>query len=175
MKQDILKKRFTEVYNLQSDSIFRFCLFRVSSRDNSTDIVQETFMRYWDALISGQEIKNDKAFLFTISRNLIIDYYRKKKSLSLDSLLEEAEDSSYFMEDKNTNLNTEMSADARFALEKIDKLEPSYRQVIYLRFVEGFKPKEIADILNVSSNVVSVRLLRALEKLRSITGFDIEN
>ncbi len=175
MKQDILKKRFTEVYNSQSDSVFRFCLFRVSSRDNSVDIVQETFMRYWDALISGQEIKNDKAFLFTISRNLIIDYYRKKKSLSLDSLLEEAEDSSSFMEDKGSSLNTEMSADARFVLEKIDELEPSYRQVIYLRFVEGFKPKEIADILNVSSNVVSVRLLRALEKLRSITGFDINN
>lgn len=174
MKQDILKKRFTEIYNTQSDSVFRFCLFRVSNRDNSLDIVSETFMRYWDALISGQDIKNDKAFLFTISRNLIIDYYRKKKSVSLDGLLEETEDSSFLMEDKSSSLNTEVSSDARMVLEKINELEPSYRQVIYLRFVEGFKPKEIADILNVSSNVVSVRLLRALEKLRAITGFDVK-
>lgn len=173
MNLDNLKKKFEEIYQRESDAVFRFCLFRVSDREVSLDLAQEIFMRYWDNLSSGKEIKNDRAFLFTISRNLIIDYYRKKKATSLDEIIEESEDSLSILSDHTQNI--ELTAEAGFFLEKINDLEATYRQVIYMRFVEDLRPKEIAEILDLSPNVVSVRLNRALERLREITGLKLQD
>lgn len=172
MKLDKLKSRFESIFALEQDAVFRYCFFRTSNREVALDLTQDSFMRFWDALIENREIKNDRAFLFTISRNLIIDYYRKKKATSLDSILEEVEDGSLIIADSNTE-DINISAEARFVLEKIEELDPSDRQVVYLRFIEGMKPKEISEILNVSPNVISVRIVRALERLREIAGIDL--
>jgi RNA polymerase sigma-70 factor (ECF subfamily) len=173
MKVDILKKRFNDVYFLHVDAVFRYCIFRVSDREVVTDLVQDVFAKYWDALFQGKDIGNDKAFIFTISRNLIIDYYRKKKSLSLDHIIEEIDDSSFVLS-SDSDINSEFTAEARMVLDKMKELEPIHREIIHLRYIEGFKPKDIATILNVTSNVVSVRLVRALEKLREVTGINME-
>lgn len=172
MNLDNLKKKFEEIYYKESDAVFRFCLFRLSEREICLEITQEVFMRYWDNISSGKEIQNDRAFLFTISRNLIIDYYRKKKSASLDEIIEVAEDSLSILSD--TTQNTELSSEGRFFLEKIDELESGDRQIIYMRYVEDLKPKEIAEVLGLNSNVVSVRINRAVEKLRNICGVDLK-
>lgn len=172
MNLDILKKRFEDIYATESDGVFRYCFFRTSQREVALDLLQDTFMRFWDALSQNKEIKNDRAFLYTISRNLIIDYYRKKKSVSLDNILEEVSDSSMIITDSKENVV--LSAESRFFIDKIEELEEGDRQIIYFRFVDDLKPKEIADILDVTANVVSVRLNRALQKLREITGINIE-
>jgi len=67
------------IYKADSDAIFRFCLVRVSDREQAMDITEETFLRLWKSLLDGKEILNNKAFLFTLARHLIIDWYRKKK------------------------------------------------------------------------------------------------
>lgn len=174
MNSDITKKRFETMYLSESDTIFRYCLFRVSNRELALDLVQETFMRFWDSLIQKKEIKNDRAFLFTISRNLIIDHYRKKKSSSLDKILEEVEDGTMLLSDSSQSQNSLFSAESRFFLEKINDLDDADRQVVYLRFVEDLKPKDISEVLDLSPNVVSVRLNRALNRLREITGLNIQ-
>ena len=165
------EQRFARIYEAESDAIFRYCLFRVSNREAALDLVQETFMRFWDVLIQQKEIRNDKAFIFMIARNLIIDLYRKKKSLSLDAILEDNEDGIFMAGGKGGKEDIEMSSEARFVMDKISELEPLHRQIIYLRFVEDLRPKEIAEILGLSANVVSVRIIRGLEKLRKLTGY----
>ncbi|MDE2188782.1 MAG: RNA polymerase sigma factor, partial [Patescibacteria group bacterium] len=80
------KKTFTAAYEDESDAIFRFCLLRVSDRDQALDLTQETFVRLWQSLTLGHEMTNMRAFLFTVAHRLIIDWYRKKKSVSLENL-----------------------------------------------------------------------------------------
>ena len=167
------KERFENLYQTESDAVFRYCLYRVSDYNQALDLTQTVFMRYWDALSQGREILNDRAFIFMIARNLIIDFYRKKKSLSLDSILEENEDQMFMADDVN-ELDAEISSEARFILGKISELEPIHQQVIYLRYVEDMRPHEIAEVLEVSSNVVSVRIVRGLEKLRELSGINIK-
>src|SRR5690606_23115332 len=75
-----------------SDAIFRFCLVKTSSRELAEDLVQETFMRYWQSLSSGKEMRNTRSLLYTIANHLVIDWYRKKRSLSLDALGEDGFD-----------------------------------------------------------------------------------
>lgn len=170
INKDLVDK-FEKIYSLQADAIFRFCLIRVSDREQSLDITQETFVRLWQNLQQGKEILNDRAFLFTVARRLIIDWYRKKKSLSLDKMMGEYEDSFYDLpDDKTTVERLTQNAEGRYLLEKINKLGPSYREPIYLRYVEDLSPPEIGEILGISTNAVSVRINRGLIELRKKIG-----
>ncbi len=164
---------FENTYKNQSDAIFRFCLLRVSNREQALDITQETFLRLWQTLAADKEVLNDKAFLFTIARNLIIDWYRKKKSMSLDRMLQnDREETPFDVVDKTTLDNLELGPEGRYLLDKIQELSPTARDPVYLRFVEGLSPQEIAEILGISTNAASVRLNRGLSELRKITGYN---
>ena len=164
---------FENVYNVESDAIFRFCLIRVSGREQALDITQETFLRYWQSLVKGEKVRNDKAFLFTIAHRLIIDWYRKKKSFSLEQMMHKDDEKDEVDILDVTSLDSiDVKAEGRFLLEKINQLPVSLQHPVYLRFVEGLSPPEIGDILNISSNSASVRINRGISELRKITGYD---
>ncbi len=163
--------KFEEVYQTESDAIFRFCLVRVSNREQALDITQETFLRYWQSLFKEKEIHNSRAFIFTVAHRLIIDWYRKKKSLSLDNMILGEKENGSRLIDKVTAENLELRTEGRYLIDKISELSPAHRQSIYLRFVEGLSPPEIGSILGTSANAVSVRVNRGLAELRKKTGY----
>jgi RNA polymerase sigma factor (sigma-70 family) len=168
-----VEKLFGEIYSGESDAIFRFCLLRTSDREVALDFTQDTFMRFWNSLVSGKDIKNHRTFLFTIARNLVIDWYRKKKAISLETLMENASEgrgtlsSSMVAKD-----DVEMEVEAEFLIRKIRELPEPYGNAVYLRCVEELKPREISEILGESANVISVRISRGLEQLRNLLHID---
>ncbi|MDB5254375.1 MAG: polymerase sigma-70 factor, subfamily [Parcubacteria group bacterium] len=161
---------FTRIYETEHDAIYRFCLMRTSDAEIAHDFTQDVFTRFWKAMTEEQDIKSPRSFLFTIARNLIIDWYRKKKSLSLDALLEEAGDDKSFV--GGTPMDTvEISAEVSHVMRHLDQLEEPYRKAVYMRHVEGLKPREIAAYLNESANVISVRITRGVERLGNLMGY----
>ncbi len=170
-----MKERFTKVYTEYADSIFRFCLLKVSDRDVAVDLSHDVFVKYWDSLSGGTDVKSDKAFLYTIARNSVIDWYRKKKTLSLEALSEgedEAFESNLTQDTKEEILH--LGPETRFVINKFKELPETSREVLYLRYVEGLGPKDISEILKVNVSAVSVRLHRGLLELRKITGYEIQ-
>ncbi|ETB63955.1 MAG: RNA polymerase sigma factor [Parcubacteria bacterium RAAC4_OD1_1] len=170
-----LKDKFESIYKLESDSIFRFSLLRVSDRDQALDITQEAFLRLWQSMEKGEKIISPKALLFKITHRLIIDWYRKKKSLSLDKILlnktdQEDEYSYDIVDEKTTNDRIYEGVEGRFLIDKINELPTSYRHPVYLRLVEDVSPPEIAKIMGISANASSVRINRGIEELRKILG-----
>lgn len=139
------------------------------------DLVQETFLRLWKTMNEGTTVNNCRAFLFTIAHRLIIDWYRKKKTLSLDAE-EEREGGGETSTDPADEITLpdrlELAAEGRYLMTKITELAPSNRQAVYLRYVEGLSPGEIGDILGISANAASVRVNRALAELRKISGYE---
>ncbi|OGI65105.1 hypothetical protein A3A95_04425 [Candidatus Nomurabacteria bacterium RIFCSPLOWO2_01_FULL_39_18] len=165
-------RTFEEIYENESDTIFRFCLVRVSNREQALDIMQETFLRLWQTLSQEKKILNCRAFLFTIAHRLIIDWYRKKKSFSLDRLMSNNNETGYDLPDETIESSPELGAEGRYLLEKLYDLDPSYQYPVYLRFVEGLSPGEIGSILGITANATSVRINRGLLELRKKTGYD---
>jgi len=55
-------------------------------------------------------------------------------------------------------------------MEVLNKLEEPYRQAVTLRYVDGLSPKEIAEIVGESTNNISVRINRGIEKLKKYTN-----
>lgn len=170
MSIDHDKKRFSEIYEQESDSLFRFCLLRVSDRERALDLTQEAFARLWNSMVFGKKVENPRALLFVVARNLIIDWYRRIKPVSIEGLSREDGEIEFDFPDERATVEIEISSDARRALLLVNKLEPHYREVIYLRYVEDLQPKDIAKILKINPNTVSVRLTRGMEALRKIMG-----
>lgn len=166
-----ISENFEKTYQNESDAVFRFCLVRVSNREQALDITQETFLRLWQNMNDSKTIKNERAFLFTIAHNLIIDWYRKKKSVSLDEMMER-ENNSYDPPDETMLKDILLGTEGKSLLGKIQELNPSYRDPVYLRFVEDLSPKEIGKILGISANTASVRINRGLEELRKKAGYN---
>ncbi len=170
-----LESTFTDIYKAEADALFRFCYVRVSDRELALDLVQEIFTRFWQTINQGErDIEYPRAFLFTIARNAIIDWYRKKKSISLESLADPETDEPYEQIQDSALMDSKMEGEGRFLVDAISKLGSGNRDAVYLRFVEGLAPPEIAKILQISTNATSVRINRGIEELRKITGYDIE-
>ncbi len=170
MKTPTIAEQFQEIYTSERDAIYRFCLMRTSDPEVAADFSQDVFLRFWKSLSDAQIIKNPRSFLYTIARNIIIDGYRKKKTLSLDALLSEAGD------DKSSIASTHLDAietecEAGRVQKSMELLDEPYRKALHMRYIEGLKPREIATILQESANVISVRISRGAERLRTSMGY----
>ncbi|MEK7529457.1 MAG: RNA polymerase sigma factor, partial [Patescibacteria group bacterium] len=91
MPVKIDQQSFLQAYDELADALFRHCFFRLYDREKARDAVQEVFLRAWDYMSSGGEVKNIKAFLFQTARNYIIDEHRKallRRHPSLDEIKE---------------------------------------------------------------------------------------
>ncbi len=162
-----LTKIFEKTYADNVDGLFRFVFYRVSDHEQAKDIVGDAYLHFWQVL-QKEQVENPKALLYRIARNLVIDWYKKKKSIPLPSFKEEeSSDTEIFLDMFSGNLiGMDTILEAKMAIEKITTLEPIYREVVYLRFVEELTPKEIAVIIGESTNVVSVRINRGLHLLK---------
>ncbi len=142
------------------DAIFRFCLLKVSSVELAEDMTQEVFARYWQYLREGKEMTNTRSFLYTIASNMAKDWYKKKKAESLDRRMEAGQIP------LDTDPDSETLASYREVLDIIADMEPTDKEVLILRHVEGLDPKDIAEILKETANTISVRLNRAMKRLQ---------
>ena len=163
------EERFLKAFEEYSDALFRHASLRISNRERAIDVVHDTYTKVWSYIKSGHEIDSYRSFLYKVLNNLIIDEYRKQKELSLDALLEEeGTDEGDFSElSESTTEALAATIDGRQAFLLVKDLPEEYREVIIFRFVDGLGPKEIAELIEETENVVSVRIHRALKILRN--------
>lgn len=154
-----IEEAFLAAYEEHADGLFRFCLSRVNDRERALDLTQEVFTKTWDYVREGGSVDSWKAFLYRAAHNAIVDFYRKKKNVSLDVL----EEDGFEAATPSTQQNNAEFAHIRATL---DSLDDTYRIPLTLRFIEGLNPAEIAQILSLTPNVVSVRINRGLAQLR---------
>jgi RNA polymerase sigma-70 factor (ECF subfamily) len=162
MESNSEEKRFLEAYDICADSIFRLCVFKTGDRETALDLTQETFTRVWNYIVSGNKIQNIPAFAFTTARNLIKDYYKKKKPVYEHEMAGDMPDV------PDEAQASEEQTEARRLLTLVYQLKDNYREVILLRYGEGMDVKEIAELLDERDNTISVRISRALDKLKTL-------
>src|ERR1044071_643544 len=83
------ENEFLAAYDSYSQALYKHCFFRVYSAAKAEELVQDTFMKTWDYIRKGHKVENLKAFLYKTANNLIIDYSRKKRDVSLEQQLDE--------------------------------------------------------------------------------------
>ncbi len=154
---------FTSLYHEYSDAIFRFCYFKTGDREIAVDITQDVFMKVFNHLETFVGTAHPKAFIYTIAKNTIIDFWRKKKSLKEYELPEG------FMGDVISNIKTDTLAHYSEFLSFVDKLSPTEKEVIILRYIEDLSSKDMAELLGERENTILVRISRATKHLKEIS------
>lgn len=163
-----LKKNFSKIYDQNIDKIYRFVFLKVDSKETAEDLTSETFLRAFEAFKEknenkeGEQIKNPKAFLYQIARNLVIDYYRQKDKIQAVS----AENTA--LSDPRQDLQ-ELS-NQNFELERvrtaISQLNEEYQNAIIWYYLEEMPIKKIAQLLDRTEPATRVLIHRALNSLR---------
>tara|TARA_Y100000310_G_scaffold74677_1_gene70904 strand:+ start:948 stop:1445 length:498 start_codon:yes stop_codon:yes gene_type:complete len=160
------KKKFIKLYDKYANDIFRFIYFKISSREKAQDLASEVFLRFWRLIkIKNQElrIKNKRAFLYKIARNLVIDYYRKKSSKEVPLKDEIAE---ILPGKSDLQKSAEISSDIEQMLKALKSIKHEYQEAVVLYYIDDMKIKEISRILDKTENNVRVLVHRGLEALR---------
>lgn len=156
------EQEFIAYHDSHANELFRHVMLRIRDREVAHDIVQESFARTWDYIAKGKQVDYLRAFLYRVANNLIVDTVRRRHTTSLDA---KVEDDGYEVPDEATRDPSEIG-DARKALKLLSLLDPDARTVVAMRFIDGLSPKEISRALRLSENVVSVRIHRAIERLK---------
>lgn len=162
------EERFLAAFDEYSDALYRHAAIRLSNQERAIDVVHDTFAKVWTYLRAGHQIDTFRPFLYKVLNNLIIDEYRKKTDVSLDSLLEaEGVDEGSFPDLTEHTIETlAATIDGKKAFALLSLLPDQYREVIVYRFVDELGPREISELIEESENVVSVRIHRGLKLLR---------
>jgi RNA polymerase sigma-70 factor (ECF subfamily) len=154
--------------------LLRYLLFLTSSRELAEDLFQEVWMR---VLMRGSQFNGKARFdtwLFTIARNLVIDYRRKRTLTSLDELFEGPNDDDRPMgfeivDEQPTPFDRMASGEDRERVsEALLSLDTVYREVLVLRFHEELSLQEIATVTRAPLSTVKSRLYRGLAAIRPV-------
>ncbi len=155
---------FAKLYDEYVDQIYRFILFKVSGVEVAQDLSADTFMKAWQYLQKGAEVKSFKAFLYKVARNLIIDQYRSASQATLP--LEAVEN----VEGPSLEHEIAIKADIEDLTRMLMSLKDEWREVMILRHVEGMSMKEIARITEKNEGAIRVLLHRAHKALQELNS-----
>ncbi len=137
--------------------IYRFCCWKIHDSVEAQDITQDTFVHFLDAVQTYSDIEKPKALLYTIAGNLCLNWFKKKRSVSLDELENEVPAKDDFAVDSLRRIDL---SDA------VSALPDSQQEVLLLRYGQELQVNEIAEILGLSRFQVMYRIRNALNQLK---------
>lgn len=147
-----------EIYIAYSDKIFRYLYWHVSDVYVAEDLTSEVFLKVFKNL---NKFKDGylQAWIYRIAKNLLIDYYRSKKTSSLE-LAEEISVDAELLEKLSKDENSKRLHQA------LVKLPDNLREVVILRFFEEMSSAQVGEVMNINEGNVRVLQFRALKKLK---------
>jgi RNA polymerase sigma-70 factor (ECF subfamily) len=152
-----------EVYDRYNNGIYYYALRLLNDQALAEDCAAETFSRFLRALQNGGgPTDNLKAYLYQSAHNWITDYYRRTPFLPLDF------DSDLMQADSDPCQEAEQNIDQKRVRAALRLLTPEQRQVVALRYVEGWDLADIAASLKKPIGAVKAlqhRAVAALQKL----------
>jgi RNA polymerase sigma-70 factor (ECF subfamily) len=136
---------------------------RVNSRDDAADILQEVFIKVNDKLSVLNDESKLKSWIFTITRNTIIDYYRKnshnQKSELTDRMIEEIEHETDFDDTQGLDCCLQNF---------IQRLPEQYRDIIMDSEIHGIKQKDLIQKYNLAYPSIRSRVQRGRIRLKEM-------
>jgi RNA polymerase sigma factor (sigma-70 family) len=154
---------FTEAYYTHSQELERYARSMVNDRELSEDLVQDVYVKMWLYLMRKGDILSVRGFLYHVLNNLIVDRYRKHKTWSLDSLLEQGYEPRADDTERLMNI-----FDGKIVFSLIDQLPSTYQEVLRMKYANHLTYGEISRLTGQQRNTIAVQVHRGLEKLKQL-------
>lgn len=168
------EEAFKKLINRYTSPLYNFTA-RIAGKNDASDIVQEIFIKVWKNIHRFDEQKASfKTWIFTIGRNTITDFLRKKKNLLFSDMgKEENEDMNSFADnipasDLLPDAAMQKLQNTEFLNKILERLPPNYQEVLTLHYQEEMTFEEIGKILKKPLNTVKSQHRRAIIELRKM-------
>ena len=156
---------FAALYDAFMPQMYRYVFLKVSNRQEAEDLTHDMFVSAWENIGSYKPKGYSFAtWLYHISRNKVIDFYRTHRN-HLD--IEEVDESAFVSSEKVDEL-VDLSLEYGKVREAMNGLNPSYQDVLILRFAEDMSHQEIGKVMDKSEGAVRLMQHRALQSLKEI-------
>ncbi len=146
-----MQKDVNEIIEKYADMVYRIAITRCGTVENAEDVFQDVFMKFSEKNPRFENSEHEKAWFIRVTINLTKNLKQSswnKKVVTLDE--------SIVFEKKEEN--------DIFSI--VCELPQNYRTVIYLLYYEGYKVKEISDLMKTSEGTIKTWLFRAREILK---------
>lgn len=162
---------FEYLYKVYCGQVYNFSKLYINSSEDIKEVVQEVFIKLWEARALLRENDNLRGFLFIVTRNLIFN--RQKKTFNENfyktSVLNAYNQSNF----DSFNIEEELQAEElnKYIDKIITELPPKQQEIFILSRKKNLSYKEIAELLNISERTVEVHISRAIRHIKSRIEF----
>lgn len=154
---------FSALYDAHWERLFRYVVRILPDEDDVADVVQDTFILFWESEFDAGQFESVGAYLLVIARNLAFKRFRErlKQAQFEQRLIDHFGGSSA---DILVNIHTKELA--QFIDAEVEKLPARMREVFTLSRREHLSYKEIAERLKISDETVKKQISKSLRHLR---------
>lgn len=141
-----------EAVTKYSPMLYRICVVMLGNETDAQDAVQDTICKYLERTKGFRDAEHEKAWLIKVAQNRCIDMCRfrlRHPQVELSEITASYENPEY-----------------NEVLTQLVALPIAVKAAVYLYYIEGYKTKEVSEILGVSVNAVKKRLQRGRKLLR---------
>lgn len=149
---------FETIITAYYEDIYKFCCWKIRDPTEAQDITQDTFIRFMNAAETYADIERPKALLYTIAKNLCLNWINRARPKSLDGL-----EAGYT---PSVNDFSDESVQKTDLYNALSALPDDRQEILLLRYGQELKVNEIAEILGLSRFQVMYQIRGALNQLR---------
>ena len=160
------QQAFSSLFRLLYPRLLSFALQYVHIKETAEEITNDVFVKLWNRKEHLDEVNNLSTYLFVSVKNLSLNYLKRYSHLHVAVENNEGDANLVNLDDPEHQLEwKEMSFQLTQA---IDSLPDQCRAVFKLIKEDGFRYKEVAEILGISPRTVETQLFRAMKKLQNL-------
>ncbi len=159
---------FDELYRQYHQDIYQFLFYMVRNKEHAEDLVQEVYIRVLKSYDRFEKRSSEKTWLFSIAKNVAIDFFRKQKGWK-QRLLEKFDWSTQQVKDESHPIPDEIAIQnekLKSVYECLNHCTYDQRAVIILRYFHDLSIAETAEALDWTESKVKTTQHRALGILR---------
>lgn len=134
----------------------------IGNSEDAKDVVQETYEKAYKN--KNATVKNNRAYLYKITKNIAIDKFRKDKSIIFTDFNESAH---LIATHKNSEEDAIQDCQNKQLMKIIQNLPQKSKQAFILHTFEGLSRKEISHKMDISISAVDKHIMRSLKKIKS--------
>jgi len=160
------QRAFEDLYRFFFTRLFNFCMLYVHKKEVAEEIVNDIMMKVWNKREELNSIVNFETYLFVAVRNHSLNYLEQYSPYHVTIEPDTLQGELINLHDPGKELEWK---EIHFRLNQaIEELPDQCRTVFKLIRGEGFRYKQVAEIMNISPRTVETQLFRAIKKLDKV-------
>ncbi len=167
------QQAFASLFRLFYSRLHSFSMQYVHVKEVAEEITNDVFIKLWNRREEITTINNLSTYLFVAVKNYSLNYLKQYSHLHI--AVEDTDGAAALINRNDPEQELEWKEISFQLNQAIDNLPDQCRAIFKLIKEDGFRYKEVAEILGISPRTVETQLFRALKKLQSIAALYVQN